>query len=492
VDNLLRRLINLLTTDLHFSFFGLMRMASAIFLGIALTTESRANSQDACTDFWKYACQNRQVSAKADDWVGESDRLSPYVFGGRAHRIYQKAFSENLSTSAFYPRWLKFKKAMGAPFTEDVVQTVKNYEALYLKMGPLSLLKKLDQQLATTDGDSIEAGEYLSMDTWKNTLIRDVESLLDSKKQEPRHPVHRMFRRYLEETVKTELPPAREAIEELRLYCSLFPDALCRKQFINFLKDWHQGYFEPVHKELSGRREFRAAIMDRVFPNERRQQFQMIFSDLKIIAREMFAGRLTEAELERLNKTQLAWSDESESVTFQTIAYGQNGFYDSAHTKNIVILGGYSDMSEYDVWRVIAHEYGHALDLGEIGPNMTKVTNHLRTCLQRPTSVNALQKQLKEAVADWIGFELLARYYSKRLSPVWQLAALQKSTLQLGILTCAVPQQSIQNPLLGMDQVTIHPPWNERANRIFMAHPYFRSLFGCSKNEEAPEYCDMP
>ena len=461
-----------------------------LILSITAAYAEVTQSPEACTDFWKHACQNREVSAKADDWVGSMDRMSPYIYNGRAHRIYLQAFSKNLPTSTYYPRWLKFKKAMGTPFSEDVVQMVNNYEALYVKLGSLRLLKQLDKQLAATDGDSIKAGEYLSMEIWQNRLVKDVESLFDSKKNDPRHPVDKIYGKYLQES-DPDLPTARKAVEELRLYCSLFPDALCRKQFTNFLKDWHQGYFAPVHEELAARPEFRTYVMEQVFPKERRQQLQMIFSDLKKIAREMFTGRLNETELEKLEKTQLAWLDQSDGITFQTIAYGQNGFYDGTNTKNVVVLGGYSDMSQYDIWRVIAHEYGHALDLSEIGPNMTKVTDHLRTCLQRPTSLNAHEKQLKEAVADWIGFELLARYYSSRLSPIWPMAALQKSTLQLGILTCSAPQQSIANPLMG-DQVTVHPPWNERANRVFMAHPYFRSLFDCSQNNEVPEHCEMP
>lgn len=492
INRLLRRLTNLLSVDLQFCSFNLVRMVAVICFGGAISMEAQANSSDICSNFWKYACENREVSAKADDWVGESNRSSPYIFGGRAHQIYQEAFSKKFSTSRYYPRWLKFKKVMGAPFTEDVLQTVKNYEALYTQMGSSQLLEQIAKQLALTDGKAVNADEYLFLENWDNKLLRNVENLAFEQSKLKKHPVHKKYDAFLKQPFEDELPEVRKAVSELRLYCSVFPDSLCSSEFRKFLKSWHQGYFEPAHLELGARSEFRISVMERVFPTVRRKQIQTIFSDLKRIAREMFTGHLTEAELDKFDGTEVIWPDQNGEIPFQKIAYGQNGYYDSQHTKNIVILGGYSDMSDYDLWRVIAHEYGHALDLKEIGPNMTKVTDHLRICLQRPTSVKAYPEQLKEAVADWIAFELLARYYSSRLAPFWQLAALQKSTLQLGILTCAAPQQSIDNPLLGPAQITVHPPWDARANRIFMAHPYFRSLFGCSQEPDGPEHCEMP
>jgi hypothetical protein len=167
-----------------------------------------------------------------------------------------------------------------------------------------------------------------------------------------------------------------------------------------------------------------------------------------------------------------------------------NAHYDPDQNQ-IQFWGGFSGMNPFSRLIVMAHELGHGLE----GPMRrghgtedksavySKNSNlrKIQKCLSR--SVGITEAQVGEGVCDWIAAEFIAEYFKNSEKSIKQ----QREIVLNSIVSC-------KNPLTVLsleNRNDPHPRADLRANRILMANPEIRKIFGCDKLEKVnePKYC---
>jgi hypothetical protein len=128
---------------------------------------------------------------------------------------------------------------------------------------------------------------------------------------------------------------------------------------------------------------------------------------------------------------------------------------------------------------ILAHEFGHFMQ----ATHRLLPSEALKKCLADPSSGQPQRFQMEEALSDLFAAELLAWRLRSQMAAL-STEKRRAAVAQGAVFFCGEPGKRVTD-----DQ---HLANDVRTNRIFMAQPYLRSLFGCaSRPGEAPKYCDV-
>ena len=145
------------------------------------------------------------------------------------------------------------------------------------------------------------------------------------------------------------------------------------------------------------------------------------------------------------------------------------------------------EQNPYSFLATLAHEAGH-----KIGPQISKSSGYdisqeyelLLSCYRDKESINLLDKQKDEAVADYISSEVLAR----------QIQKLPKNKRRQAVLSavgdlCAFDGQGVEEHLFQCKGS--HPEYSLRVSGIYGANPSIRKVMGCKGDSSKFKTCGM-
>lgn len=455
-------------------------------------------STNVCVNFWEKACSNPLNMKKRNILTGKLGN-SPFEFGGIAHLKYIKIFSHWAQTHPLFPEYSKYKEALAEPsFSINLWESLSKFEALYQEIGSTAAIDRIQIALSRTHRNSIKPGHSMGLYPWDSESgwvhYKVIENDLRPKDSDPEKlRLHNITRNFRKEETKLSIKNAPEiefGVSLLRHFCQAYPGKECFKEFRQFVIHWHEGYFRELHIELGKNKEFRNEVLAAVFPAQRRQQLQAMLKEIYEIAIELNRARLSEADVKKLREVKLEFPEVLEGMPFQALAYGSNGYYLGAGTQSIVLLGGYSSQSDNNLLRVLAHEFGHYFDF-EI-PSQKKWSQQKKICLADPVSAGISEIQGAEAFADWFAAEILSVYFERKLKLSPKSRAIEKVidlVSETVVTTCLPLSNFTGNTMVLGDTGPVHPAPNQRVEKIYLAHPFFRQILGCLDDVKESQYC---
>lgn len=183
----------------------------------------------------------------------------------------------------------------------------------------------------------------------------------------------------------------------------------------------------------------------------------------------------------------LAWPPESKnlwtnSANDWTPVYlpGADQYFEGSH--KVAMVRDWT--SPYRFMRVMAHEFGHGIDLSVKTKELSRFHSDLAECLRIALLPEKMtENHAKEAKADWYSTEIFVRYLkSAQLPP----SERREAVIEASIFGCETARMS--KSLEGIFAPS-HPYNKARTNQIFMAHPYLREVMNCPERPARLPYC---
>jgi hypothetical protein len=175
----------------------------------------------------------------------------------------------------------------------------------------------------------------------------------------------------------------------------------------------------------------------------------------------------------------LDYSSNADTVYTYNIVHGitvRKAFYMHSPYTFIHLSYGLIHDPKARIFSVLAHELMHYLSWNHL---LSSDESAIK-CIGTASSVAAKEYQVTETLADLFAAELLAwRIQQLNLSP----ADRRSAVLNGSMFYCSESKD--------YDNRNEHLRSDLRTNRIFLAHPYLRSVLGCP-TESAPKYCGPP
>lgn len=227
------------------------------------------------------------------------------------------------------------------------------------------------------------------------------------------------------------------------------------------------------------------ALNSAYFPGDLKAKVHGWYNAITDIAADFFKDKKIPRDgMKELREVSIVWPTslpKNDMYTLKSSLIPRDAGFDPIY-RHILIKGGYGDVKYLRrLMGALAHEYGHAiiftLSRGDVRAFHQKVMN----CLRTSSSVGATSTQDEEALADWYAAEIIARYLQKEGKKFSQDEQ-RELVMEAAVISCA----EVQTYDASGD---LHPRWDARTNRIWMAHPVIRKIFGCEA-VQGPQYCD--
>jgi hypothetical protein len=423
-----------------------------------------------CTDFWDYVC-NRQTQ------VDVSDRRS-YLAAAkkRAQETAQKINQELLKDES-YRKDLKNLKTNNPLLGDMIDESLSNYRKLEDKGGDKAIVHLLEhtvKNLNATDVPGSDRRLYaIAKDSKKSTMLEAVRQKL----------LGPQFGRSNQLSIPYGADNQGYYADTQRILRTFLSDL----------------YGSLLIKHSSSNADLKRKLLDLSYPPSMRKEHGELWKSVQTSAERFLAENNLPLMPEKTRGTKLK-QPEDLAEALELLNSGDEPKYS---IKNFSVeLNRYTSVRDPNpVFAILAHEYGHAIArnvnstptpscrlarnysknwaLGEpysiLGNTSSygKFFDRVVTCLKEATGAEV--HQLEEAFADWISAELLARKIEQSGTNERDLQAAAFGA----VYTCE------DRAYLPGDT---HLSERHRANRIFMAHPYFRGLFHCPATTD-PKYC---
>ena len=421
-------------------------------------------NKKACENFWKYACAKQ---AKR----GQSDSTEDIV------NIYEEELKKAYQANGAYDRVKKViskaNEAWGATaFTEDTQETLLNITNT--SGGKKVIAQKMINFLANTP--FVELNKVCVDSTFEKYkfIIADKTQNSDFLMK---YPIMNPYKD--DETRKT--------LTEL---FNDFSEFLTDQEYSDFIKDvivaQYKCYWDQEEERVDMDDDFQKKVHNRVFPEKLKNNLRSIYSRMLKYSNASILGLGTLNESDRASLAGVKFVFPIENTwsipSFRELATTRNASH--KQTENtIMAYGGYARASDHEIINTLAHEYGHAVSHSIKGEPHKSMYDNVKKCLRTKSSVNASSNEEEEAFADWFATEITASYIKDANLTVEEQ---RNIAINAGPITCRPLSLYTGKGVFGTPDP--HPRWDIRTNRVFMANPYIRSLFGC-KQANAPQHC---
>jgi hypothetical protein len=496
--------------------------------GMCRDQRAISDTANACTNFFNVACNS------TSDTTSENELISPGIFSA-----YERAIDGSIRTS---PRFAQFQRSIAANnaggesplfaegleatnqnFQQELCQgkanTNENRQAIIDAMArrfdnvtnPLFSTSAffgmqngaLDDILVECRARCLRSGGEGRTAAACNTHCRRHEDLVNFNEI-------MMSMNTSGDIVHSGNAVANTTIVNLFTYMkrSSFPlNAMCRKLTQVLTNVYDSSYNDMLKSSFSGmtpdqKRALSSSVENEMYPAAFKSSTQAILDKVKeesIALMTRHAGGSLPAPLQaRLNAIKINWRAGSTLEEIQERSVGKNAAYFQSRNQ-IDVWGGMRNATPYAMLFTMAHEVGHAMHRShEIAGMTSDITltpsvGDLSSCFRKGVAMHPRTRVGQETMGANFNQdgECMGDYYGTEIF--------------FNMINNATPAMSVEQKRLAVAQTVMncnssgglngehndpHPSWRDRSERIIMAHPGMRALFGCSTNTAAdPFYC---
>lgn len=467
-------------------------MNRLLILLCALATSPQLHAADACTDMVQAACERLPLKDMKRYHSFKFSAFDPHSYASKTYESIFLAEAEKLGLAQPIVARLE---SLSSPLISPKLSVTLSRVLKLLETDPQGAA-----DLVTRLVRVVQIGREGRMSILANVNFWQNQMYLRRYQMTPHEaPFWKEIGAYHKMTTQELLAAG------LTPFCKFAKPLDCKESIEEAIVIIYDVMWLDTELALAKNAEFRTKTIEAIWDPAERRRLNTMLADLKKAAASIH-GPVTEEQQRRLDAVHLEYPTESSIVGFKEWATGQNG-YDNRGTNNIEIFGHYAHAPEEDLIHLLAHEYGHQLiyvlgdstllekqrtqekghdlyfDIQDVlNPKYAKVAQ----CLMQPNTANIDRVRLNETLAVWYEVEMIARYVELFRPHLPR----EKKQMYAYYLNMSCEKGDSFDGVLG-SKGPAHPNWNTRSNLLLMAHPYFRELFACGKNEKL-DHCALP